>query len=315
MLAVVTGGAGFIGSHLVDALLEEGHGVRVLDNFSTGHRANLAHVIDDIELVEGDLRSYERVAYAVRGAEVVFHEGALPSVPRSVQDPITSSEVNIGGTLNVLLAARDAGVRRVVFASSSSTYGDLPGLPRVETMPVAPLAPYAVSKLAAEHYCHVANRVYGLETVSLRYFNVFGPRQDPASHYSAVIPRFIAAIRDGGRPTVFGAGTQSRDFTYIANIVQANLLAATSPHATGVPINVATGETHSLLELVALLGRLMGRPVEPELAPPRVGDIEASWADIGRARELLGYEPSVGFEEGIERTIASYERGELRVAA
>ena len=307
MLAVVTGGAGFIGSNLVDALLAEGHRVRVLDNFSTGHLSNLAHVADDIELVEGDLRSYERVAYAVRGAEVVFHQGALPSVPRSVQDPITSSEVNVGGTLNVLLAARDAGARRVVFASSSSIYGDLPGLPRVETLPVAPMAPYAVSKLAAEHFCHVAHKVYGLETVSLRYFNVFGARQDPNSHYSAVIPRFITAIRAGRAPRIFGTGAQSRDFTHISNVVRANMLAAHAPDAVGLPVNIATGGSHSLLDLVAMICSIVGRTVVPDHAPPRVGDVMQSWASIERAREVLGYEPEVGFEEGLRRTAEAYE--------
>ena len=197
MKALVTGGGGFIGSNIVERLLERGDAVRVMDNFSTGKRENLEGMLDDIELVEGDLRSYERVHNAVKECEVVFHQGAMPSVPRSVQDPITSSDINVGGTLNVLLAARDAGVRRVIFASSSSIYGDLPGLPRVETMPVSPAAPYAVSKLAAEHYCHVASKVYGLTTVSLRYFNIFGKRQDPLSQYSAVIPKFIAALRDG----------------------------------------------------------------------------------------------------------------------
>jgi UDP-glucose 4-epimerase len=315
VLAVVTGGAGFIGSNLVDALLGAGHEVRVLDNFSTGHRANLAHVLDDVELVEGDLRSYERVAYAVRGAEVVFHQGALPSVPRSVQDPITSSEVNVGGTLNVLLAARDAGVRRVVFASSSSIYGDLPGLPRVETLPVAPSAPYAVSKLAAEHYCHVAHKVYGLETVSLRYFNVFGARQDPNSHYSAVIPKFISAIVAGRAPTIFGDGQQMRDFTHISNVVRANLLAADAPGAVGLPVNVATGGSHSLLELVALLGLLLRRDVVAEHAPPRLGDVERSWASIDRAREVLGFEPEVGFEEGLRRTAEAFAPASARAAA
>src|SRR4051794_31800902 len=211
MRVLVTGGAGFIGSNLMEELLGRGDEVRVLDNFSSGHRRNLADVIDDVELIEGDLRSYERVNHAVRGCELVFHQGALPSVPRSVQDPLTSSEVNVGGTLNVLLAARDHAVRRVVFASSSSIYGDLPGLPRSEEMAVSPAAPYAVSKLAAEHYCHVTTKVYGLETVSLRYFNVFGDRQDPNSHYSAVIPRFVTAMQAGRSPVIFGDGNQSRD--------------------------------------------------------------------------------------------------------
>src|SRR3954453_1015202 len=226
MPVLVTGGSGFIGSNLVGGLLDRGPEVKVLRNFSTGRRENLAHLSGHIEQIEGDLRSYERVSHAVRNCEVVFHQGALPSVPRSVQDPMTTNEVNVVGTLNVLLAARDAGVRRVVFASSSSIYGDLPGLPRVETLPVGPAAPYAVSKLAAEQYCAVANKVYGLETVALRYFNVFGRRQDPNSHYSAVIPKFITAMLDGKQPTIFGDGEQLRDFTHISNVVNANMLAA-----------------------------------------------------------------------------------------
>src|SRR3954464_7613452 len=212
MPVLVTGGSGFIGSNLVEELLDRGREVKVLDNFSTGRRENLAHLSGHIEQIEGDLRSYERVSHAVRNCEVVFHQGALPSVPRSVQDPISTNDVNVIGTLNVLLAARDAGVRRVVFASSSSIYGDLPGLPRVETLPVGPAAPYAVSKLAAEQYCQVASKVYGLETVSLRSFNIVGHRPDPRSQYSAVIPRFIAALREGRRPTIYGTGEQSRDF-------------------------------------------------------------------------------------------------------
>ena len=226
---LVTGGAGFIGSNLVDELLVRGHDVRVLDNFSTGHRHNLA----EAELIEGDLRSYERVHHAVRGCEVVFHQGALPSVPRSVQDPLTTSEINIGGTLNVLLTARDQGVRRVVFASSSSIYGDAPGFPRREGQSPAPLAPYAVSKLAAEQYCRIFATVYGLETVSLRYFNVFGRHQDPTSQYSAVIPRFIAAVREGRAPTIYGSGEQSRDFTHVDDVVAANILAMDAPGAVG----------------------------------------------------------------------------------
>ncbi len=308
MRALVTGGAGFIGSNLVEALLQRGDAVRVLDNLSTGHRSNLDAVGGDVDLVEGDLRSYERVSRAVRGCEVVFHEGALPSVPRSVQDPMTTNEVNVGGTLNVLLAARDAGVRRVVFASSSSVYGDLPGLPRREAAPVSPAAPYAVSKLAAEHYCLVSSRVYGLQAVALRYFNVFGDRQDPTSHYSAVIPKFIAALAAGRPPLVHGAGNQSRDFTYIANVVAANLLAAEAPDADGQAFNVATGEQQSLLAMIATLNDIMGTAIAPEHGPPRSGDVDQSWADITRAREHLGYAPSVGFEDGLRRTVAYYER-------
>jgi UDP-N-acetylglucosamine/UDP-N-acetyl-alpha-D-glucosaminouronate 4-epimerase len=307
MVTLVTGGGGFIGSNLVDRLLADGHEVRVLDNFSSGQRGNLAHLEGELELIEGDLRSYERVHHAVRGCEAVFHQGALPSVPRSVQDPITSNEVNVGGTLNVLLAARDEGVRRVVFASSSSIYGDLPGLPRVETMMAAPMAPYAVSKLAAEQYCRAATTVYGLETVSLRYFNVFGERQDPHSHYAAVIPKFIAAMRDGRPPTIYGTGEQSRDFTHISNVVVANLLAAEAPKASGAILNVATGERRTLNELVDTINRLLGTDIEPERTAPRPGDVEHSLADIARAKEVLGYEPTTGFEDGLAATIEAFE--------
>jgi UDP-glucose 4-epimerase len=307
MVTLVTGGGGFIGSNLVDRLLADGHEVRVLDNFSSGQRGNLAHLDGEFELIEGDLRSYERVHHAVRGCEAVFHQGALPSVPRSVQDPITTNEVNVGGTLNVLLAARDEGVRRVVFASSSSIYGDLPGLPRVESMMASPMAPYAVSKLAAEQYCRAATKVYGLETVSLRYFNVFGERQDPHSHYAAVIPKFIAAVRDGRPPTIYGTGEQSRDFTHISNVVAANLLAAEAPEASGTVLNIANGQRRTLNELVGAINRLLGADIEPERTAPRPGDVEHSLADISRAREVLGYEPATGFEEGLAATIEAFE--------
>jgi nucleoside-diphosphate-sugar epimerase len=303
---LVTGGAGFIGANLVEELLAVGHEVKVLDNISTGHRHNLSGVEDEVELIEGDLRSYERVHHAVRGCEVVFHQGALPSVPRSVQDPITTSEINVGGTLNVLLTARDEGVRRVVFASSSSIYGDAPGFPRTERQEPRPLAPYAVSKLAAEQYCRVFATVYGLETVSLRYFNVFGKRQDPASQYSAVIPRFIMAMREGRAPTIYGSGEQSRDFTHVDDVVAANLLAVQAPAATGGVFNIACGTHHSLNELVGSLNRLLDTDIEPIHVSPRPGDIERSWADIGLAREALGYEPEVDFENGLRRTLAAY---------
>jgi UDP-glucose 4-epimerase len=300
--ALVTGGAGFIGSNLAHALLARGHEVRLLDNFSTGHRSNLEPL--DAELVEGDLRSYERVAAAVGGVEVVFHQGALPSVPRSIQDPLTSTAVNVEGTLNVLLAARDAGVRRVVFASSSSVYGNAPGMPRRESQPLAPLAPYAVSKLAAEQYCMVANRVYGVETVALRYFNVFGERQDPLSGYAAVIPRFIRMMLDGRPPTIFGDGETSRDFTHVENVVGANLAAAVESTAAGRVMNIAVGSSRTLNELVSTLQRLLDSDLEPEYGPARPGDVSESLADVSLARELIGYEPSVEFEEGLQRTIA-----------
>lgn len=304
---MVTGGAGFIGSNLVDELLARGHAVRVLDNFSSGLRHNLAGYAGEVELIEGDLRSYERVHHAVRGCEVVFHQGALPSVPRSVQDPLTTSEINVGGTLNVLLNARDEGVRRLVFASSSSIYGDAPGFPRTEGATPMPLAPYAVSKLAAEQYCRVFASVYGLETVSLRYFNVFGRHQDPASQYSAVVPRFISAMREGRAPTIYGTGQQLRDFTHIDNVVAANVLAMDAPDASGGVFNIGCGTSHSLNELVEVLNRLLGTEIEAVHTAPRPGDVERSWADISLAEKLLGYAPGVDFEEGLRLTLTSFE--------
>jgi UDP-N-acetylglucosamine/UDP-N-acetyl-alpha-D-glucosaminouronate 4-epimerase len=299
--ALVTGGAGFIGSNLVKTLVERGDDVRVLDNFSTGSRGNLEEF--DVDVVEGELRSYERVHAAVRGVEIAYHLGALGSVPRSIQDPLTTSAVNVEGTLNVLLAARDAGARRVVFASSSSVYGDAPGMPRQESQPLAPLAPYAVAKLAAEQYCVVASRVHGLETVALRYFNVFGERQDPLSGYAAVIPKFIRLMLDGRRPTIFGDGETSRDFTHVENVVEATLAAADAPAAAGRVMNVAFGNSHTLNELVAILKEMLGVEVEPEYAEHRPGDVAESLADISLARELIGYEPRVDFEQGLRRTI------------
>jgi UDP-glucose 4-epimerase len=306
-VALVTGGGGFIGSHLVKRLLGEGHGVRVLDNFATGHRANLEDVIDDVELIEGDLQSYERVHNAVRGCELAFHLGALPSVPRSIQDPLTSNATNVVGTLNVLLAARDEGVRRVVYASSSSLYGASTELPKREEMPTLPIAPYAVSKLAAEGYCRAFHQVYGLETVALRYFNVFGPGQDPQSQYAAVIPNFITAALEGGQPLIHGDGEQSRDFTFVDNAVDANLLAASAPGAAGEAFNVACGERTSLNEIVIRLSTLAGREIEAVHTDPRPGDVRHSLADIGKAREILGYAPAVDFEEGLRRTYTAYE--------
>jgi UDP-glucose 4-epimerase len=298
---LVTGGAGFIGSNLVRALLEQGDDVRVLDNFSTGRRPNFDGVEEDIEVVEGELRSYERVHNAVRGTELVFHLGALPSVPRSVHDPLTTSAVNIEGTLNVLLAARDEGIRRVVFASSSSVYGNTDTLPRAEVQAVAPLSPYAVAKLAAESYCLSFHRVYGLETVALRYFNVFGPRQDPLSQYSAVVPLFVRAIAEGRAVGIHGDGNQVRDFTYVGNVVAANLLAAEADGAAGRVLNVATGEGVSVNGLADAIGRVLGRNVERDYLPERPGDVRDSWADVSAAAETLGWRPTVGLEEGLER--------------
>jgi UDP-glucose 4-epimerase len=302
MKALVTGGGGFIGSNVVRALLARGDDVRVLDNFSTGSRANLAGLEHDVQLVEGDLRSYERVHAAVRGAEVVFHQGALPSVPRSVQDPLTTTAVNIEGTLNVLLAARDEGVRRIVNASSSSVYGNTGSLPRVETQAPDPISPYAVAKLAAERFCTSFSRVYGMEIVSLRYFNVFGPRQDPTSQYAAVVPRFIRAIADGEPVTIYGDGDQSRDFTFVDNVVAANLLAADAPDVGGEILNVATGESVTVNALADAIGAMLDMAVEKAYEPAREADVRASWADVGEARRLLGYETRVDFAEGLRRT-------------
>jgi UDP-glucose 4-epimerase len=298
---LVTGGAGFIGSNLTRGLLERGDDVRVLDNFSTGNRVNLAGLESDVELVEGDLRSYERVHAAVRGVEVVFHQGALPSVPRSVQDPLTTTAVNVEGTLNVLLAARDEAVRRIVNASSSSVYGNGGSLPRVESQLADPISPYAVAKLAAERFCTSFSRVYGMDIVSLRYFNVFGPRQDPTSQYSAVVPRFISAIAAGEPVTIYGDGEQSRDFTYVDNVVEANLLAADSA-GQGEIVNVATGGSTTVNELADAIGAMLGKPVEKTYEPAREGDVHASWADVGLAARLFGYRTRVELEEGLRRT-------------
>ena len=305
MKVLVTGGAGFIGSNLVRALLARGDDVRVLDNFSTGNRANLEELEQDVELVEGELRSYERVHNAVRGTELVFHLGALGSVPRSVQDPLTSSAVNVEGALNVMLAARDEGIRRVVFASSSSIYGNQPELPLRESMAPDPISPYGVAKLAAERYCVSFSRVYhSFEAVVLRYFNVFGPRQDPTSQYAAVVPLFITAIAASEPVTIFDDGEQSRDFTYIDNVVAANLLAADAVNANGRIFNVSAGVPATVNQLAETIGRLLGKPVERRYLPPRPGDLRDSWADVSEARRVLGYEPKVGLEEGLRRTAA-----------
>ena len=299
---LVTGGGGFIGSNLARRLLERGDDVRVLDNFSTGNRRNLADVADELEIVEGELRSYERVHNAARGVELVYHQGALPSVPRSVQDPLTTSAVNVEGTLNVLLAARDVGVRRVIFASSSSVYGNTGTLPRVESQFPDPISPYAVSKLAAERYCVSCARVYGLETVTLRYFNVFGPRQDPTSQYAAVVPRFIAGIDAGESVPIYGDGEQSRDFTYVDNVVEANVLAAEAAEPSGHVLNVATGRPTTVNALAETIADALGKPVEKEYLPPRTGDVRDSWADVSEARRLLGWEPRIGLDEGLRLT-------------
>lgn len=312
MLYLVTGGAGFIGSHIVEELVRRGERVRVLDNLSTGRRENIAPFLEQIELIVGDLCDMETVRQAVEGVTYVLHQGALPSVPRSVANPIASNMANVTGTLNLLVAARDAGVQRVVYASSSSVYGDTPELPKVETIKPAPKSPYAVSKLAAEHYCRVFTQVYGLETVSLRYFNVFGPRQDPRSQYAAVIPIFITALLEGRAPVIHGDGRQSRDFTYVANNVAANLLACTAPGAAGQVFNIACGKRYNLLQLLELLREYTGVDIPPVHDAPRPGDVRHSQADISRAEEVLGYRPVVSFEEGLRRTVEWYMRSSRR---
>jgi nucleoside-diphosphate-sugar epimerase len=305
---LVTGGAGFIGSHLAQTLVERGKAVRIFDDFSTGKESHITPFAGRVEIIRGDLRDLARVRAAVAGVEVVFHQAALASVPRSIADPLTTLETNVNGTHHVLLAARDANVRRVVYASSSSVYGNTPTLPKHEMMPPSPMSPYALHKLTGEHLCRLYSQVYGLETVALRYFNVFGPRQDPASPYAAVIPRFLQALLAGQPPIVFGDGTQTRDFTYIANVVGANLLAAEATEAVGQAINIGCGERISLNELLRQAGELLGKPVEAEYRAPRAGDIHDSLADIHLARHLLGYEPTVRFADGLAQTLKALSR-------
>jgi len=306
--ALVTGGAGFIGSHLADGLLAAGWRVRLLDDFSSGREANVAHLHDHVELLRGDLRDAGLLARVLPGVDVVFHQGAVPSVPRSVAEPERTNDVNVTGTLRVLEASRKAGVRRVVFASSSSAYGDTPVLPKVETMPPCPLSPYALQKYAGERYCQLYHRLYGLETVALRYFNVYGPRQDPKSEYAAVIPRFARACLAGEAPLVFGDGEQTRDFTFVGDAVAANLLAADAPRAPGEVVNVAGGRRVSLNQLLREIRELTHASVEARYQAARPGDVRDSLADLLRARELLGYEPQVDLRTGLARTIESLEQ-------
>ena len=305
MQTLVTGGCGFIGSNLVRSLVASGDSVRVLDDLSTGSRDNLRGV-RDVHLTVDDIRDPDAVRRAVEGVEVVFHLAALPSVARSLANPVATTEVNVGGTLNVLMAARETGVRRVVYASSSSVYGDTPTLPKHEDMALYPRSPYAASKLSGEMYCRAFTPAFGLETVSLRFFNVFGPRQDPASEYAAVIPRFITALLQGGAPVVYGDGSQSRDFTFVANAVQACLLAAASPLGAGEAMNVGCGDRITLLDLLQELSGLMGGPVEPRFEEWRTGDVRHSLADISRAGALLGYRPLVSVRDGLAQTFRWY---------
>jgi nucleoside-diphosphate-sugar epimerase len=302
---LVTGGAGFIGSHLAEELSRRSAGVRVVDSLITGKRRNLDH-LKGVEFLEGDLADLSVAKRAVEGCTYVLHQAAIPSVPRSVQDPITSNRANIDATLNVLVAARDAGVKRVVYAGSSSAYGNTETLPKHEEMPTGPLSPYALQKLVGEQYMQMFTRLYRLETVTIRYFNVFGPRQDPSSPYSGVISLFISALVDGRQPTIYGNGEQTRDFTYVANVVDGVLRACEAPKASGEVINVATGGRISLNELFQTVRRLTGSSVEPIYGPERAGDVRDSQADITKARELLGYTPSVMLEEGLKRTLEWY---------
>jgi UDP-glucose 4-epimerase len=306
--ALVTGGAGFIGSHLADGLLAAGWRVSLLDDFSSGRETNVAHLLGHVELLRGDLRDAGLLARVLPGIEVVFHQGAVPSVPRSVAEPERTNDVNVTGTLRVLEASRTAGVRRVVFAASSSVYGDTPVLPKVETMPPCPLSPYALQKYAGERYCQLFHRLYGLETVALRYFNVYGPRQDPNSEYAAVIPRFARACLAGEAPLVFGDGEQTRDFTFVGDAVAANLLAADAPRAAGEVMNVAGGRRVSLNQLLREIRELTHAQVEARYQPARPGDVRDSLADLLRARELLGYEPQVDLRTGLAWTIKSLEQ-------
>jgi nucleoside-diphosphate-sugar epimerase len=317
---LVTGGAGFIGSHIVEGLLRHGHSVRVLDDFATGASANLAAVQQQLtsegvnyslDVVEGSILDSHRLAAIMAGIEYVYHEAALPSVAFSVQDPLLSNRVNVEGTLCVLIAARNAGVKRVIYAGSSSAYGDSPELPKREDHPTNPLSPYAVAKLTGEHYCRLFTELYGLETVTLRYFNVFGARQNPHSQYAAVIPKFVTAILKGEALPVFGDGEQSRDFTHVGNVVHGNLLAMTAPKVAGAVLNVANGSRTSLLQLIAYLEDLTNQQAHIEFLPARPGDVRHSQADITRATHLLGFTPQVNVKEGLQHTLAYYRQLDL----
>ncbi len=304
---LVTGGAGFIGSHIATALVERGDKVRVLDNLSAGYLSNLEHIADRVEVIEGDVSDAETCARAVVGVDCVFHQAALASVPRSVAEPLATNAACVTGTVTLLDAARKADVRRVVYAGSSSAYGDRPTSSKRETDLPNPLSPYAAAKLAAENYCQAFTSTYGLETVTVRYFNVFGPRQDPTSEYSAVIPLFITAILEGRTPIVYGDGRQSRDFTYVENVVHGNLLAADAEGVAGRVMNVANGKQTDLLELLAAINRVLDTDVKPEHRDARAGDVRESLADITVARELLRYEPQIDFDEGLRRSIDYYK--------
>jgi nucleoside-diphosphate-sugar epimerase len=303
---LVTGGAGFIGSNIVAELVKRGERVRVLDNFSTGSRKNIRPFSESMELIEGSLTDFETVRMAVRGVDFVLHQAALPSVPRSIEQPMNSHEVNASGTLNILIAGRDERVKRVVLASSSSIYGNSEAHQKHEGLPARPLSPYAVAKIAGEYYARVFHQLYGLESVALRYFNVFGPRQNPDSQYSAVIPKFIKAMMNGQQPLIYGDGSASRDFSHVDNVVRANLLAASAPNVGGCVMNIACGEAHTLLDLVNALNRILGTSISPVFQPARKGDVQHSLADVSEAKKLIGYTPFVQWEDGLKRTVEWY---------
>ena len=303
MRFLVTGGAGFIGSNIAKSLVEKGYAVRVLDNFATGQRLNLEPFIEEIELIEGDIRDFWTVIKATKGIDYILHQAALPSVPRSIDNPLTTTEVNVNGTLNILEAARFNEVQRIVYASSSSVYGDSPEMPKSEDMKPLPKSPYAITKLAGEEYCMSFFNLYGLETVALRYFNIFGPRQNPFSQYSAVIPKFINMLNKGRNPTIWGDGTTSRDFTYIDNVINANILACEKKAAAGNVINIAYGKAYTINDLVEKLNKIIGADLSPTYGPEKIGDVKHSLADISKARKILGFEPEIDFEEGLRRTV------------
>jgi nucleoside-diphosphate-sugar epimerase len=303
---LVTGGAGFIGSNIAEELVKRGYEVRIIDNFLTGKKENISSLLDKIELIEGDIRDYDACSSALDGVDFVLHQAALPSVPRSIEDPLLTTEINIKGTLNILLASREAEVKGFVFASSSSVYGDDPNLPKKEDNVGNPLSPYAVSKLAGEKYCRIFSQIFGLSTVCLRYFNIFGPRQDPSSQYAAVIPNFITRMLKGESPTIFGDGEQSRDFTYVSNVVEANILASKAQGASGEVFNIACGEKTTVNSLALKLNEVLKEKISPSYDKPRPGDVRHSFADISKARKMLKYEPLVPFGKGLEETIRWY---------
>ena len=303
---LVTGGAGFIGSNICKKLVSQGCFVRIIDNLLTGKKSNLQDFIDEIEFIEADMGDEQVARSAMKDIDIVVHQGALPSVPRSVDDPAATHKHCVDATFTLLLTARDAGIKRFVYASSSSVYGDTPTLPKTETMPARPLSPYAVGKLVAEYYCSVFHNVYGLETISLRYFNVFGPHQDPTSQYAAAIPAFVTAILKDKSPTVYGDGLQSRDFTYVDNVVEANLLAARAKQTKGEVINIACGQAVTINEVIDMINDLLGKSIEPIYTDPRPGDIKHSLADINAAQNLIAYKPTIPFKQGLEKAIHWY---------